>query len=338
MFFDKVLEKMTPPKDSNPLCVHIVLDKYIKNSTKTGARKARGESSSNRLFITGLGQSMPSTMDEWRLALSNNETKQSLFLLLTNYVCSGKAHLPYITMINDVDQTWMIDSKDQNISKLFICNHEEADTRMIYHASLQGANSVVISANDSDVFFLGTYACALDKNRKWYFNYQSCSFADLRRIADLLGDSALQLPAFHSLTGCDTTSYFYFRGKTAPWERAIKTPNSLDLIKNLGCELKLPDEDIDNSVEFIRRFIYNGKKGEDLVDTRIRMYKEQVKKKTSALPPDPNSIRYDWKIRFVWKRCLNDIIEPLPWLKMVGKYVMILFFRSGKNAHSCHHT
>ena len=210
----------------------------------------------------------------------------------------------------------MIDSKDQNISKLFICNHEEADTRMIYHASLQGANSVVISANDSDVFFLGTYACALDKNRNWYFDYQSCSFADLRRIADLLGDSALHLPAFHSLTGCDTTSYFYFRGKTAPWERAIKTPNSLDLIKNLGCESKLSDEDIDNSVEFIRRFIYNGKKGEDLVDTRIRMYKEQVKKKSSALPPDPNSIRYDILRKhhqaFVWKRCLNDIIEPLP--------------------------
>ena len=46
------------------------------------------------------------------------------------------------------------------------------------------------------------------------------------------------------------------------------------------------------------------------------MYKEQLKKKTSSLPPDPNSIRYDILRKhhqaFVWKRCLNDIIEPLP--------------------------
>ena len=64
MFFDKIIEKMTPRTDSSPLSVHIVLDKYIKNSTKSGARKMRGSNSSTRLFITGLGQSMSSTLDE----------------------------------------------------------------------------------------------------------------------------------------------------------------------------------------------------------------------------------------------------------------------------------
>ena len=42
MFFDKIIEKMTPRTDSSPLSVHIVLDKYIKKSTKSGAMKMRG--------------------------------------------------------------------------------------------------------------------------------------------------------------------------------------------------------------------------------------------------------------------------------------------------------
>ena len=66
----------------------------------------------------------------------------------------------------------MLDPKGNSVTKMFTCNHEEADTRMIYHASRQGESNVVISANDSDVLFLGTYACALDAQRKWHFNYQ----------------------------------------------------------------------------------------------------------------------------------------------------------------------
>ena len=77
----------------------------------------------------------------------------------------------------------MLDPKENSVTKMFTCNHEEADTRMIYHASRQGESNVVISANDSDILFLGTYACALDAKRKWYFNYQSNTFADLRRVS-----------------------------------------------------------------------------------------------------------------------------------------------------------
>ena len=272
-FFDKILERMIPPKNVYSLSVHIVLDKYVNNSTKSGARQMRGEINSTRLFITGLGQFMPSTIDEWKSALSNNQTKQNLFSLFTRYVLSGKPNLLYQTIINDEDETWMLDPKENSVTNMFTCNHEEANTRGIYHASRQGESNVVISANDSDVLFLGTYACALDAKRKWHFNYQSNTFADLQKFAESLGSAAMHLPTFHSLTGCDTTSYFYFRGKTAPWERAIKSTLSFELIEDLGNKRKLSEEALGNCVEFVRCFVYGGKNGEDLVDTKVRMYR-----------------------------------------------------------------
>lgn len=40
LFFDRILKKMTPPKDADPLAVHLLIDKYIEDSTKSGARTA----------------------------------------------------------------------------------------------------------------------------------------------------------------------------------------------------------------------------------------------------------------------------------------------------------
>ena len=278
-FFDKILERMNPNSEFDPVSVHIVLDKYISNSTKSGTRKMRSNDSSIRLFITGLGQFMPQTQNEWKGALSNNDTKRNLFSLFTSYVCSGKANLKLPTIINNEDNTWLCVPGSENATLLFDCNHEEADTRIIYHAGLQGSNKVIISANDSDVFFLGIYACSLDLNRHWFFNYQNDCFADLRKIADLLQESSLHLPTFHCLTGCDTTSYYYFKGKIGPWENALKAkPNSFALISKLGCDRSLSENDLASAVEFVRRYVYGGKEGESLVNTRVQMYQQQKRR------------------------------------------------------------
>ena len=53
------------------------------------------------------------------------------------------------------------------LSEKFVCNHEEADTRIICHASLQQKNDVVFVANDSDVYFLRICACVFDSNHNW---------------------------------------------------------------------------------------------------------------------------------------------------------------------------
>ena len=54
-----------------------------------------------------------------------------------------------------------------SITKIFKCNHEEADARMIFHALQQKIN-VVVCSKDTDVLVLLVFAYALNKiNKKW---------------------------------------------------------------------------------------------------------------------------------------------------------------------------
>ena len=38
---------------------------------------------------------------------------------------------------------------------------------------LSRKSDVVFVTNDSDALFLGVYACALDSNRNWHYNYEA---------------------------------------------------------------------------------------------------------------------------------------------------------------------
>ena len=139
---------MKPPTNANPTSVHISLDKYLQGAPKV--EPAKLEERANRQDYTSLASIRKCHEVKTGLPLCS-ETKRSLLAILCKYILSGEAPLNFPTVINDVDQTWMIDPTVNVVRKLFSCNHEEADTRMVYHASLL-STPVVISANDSDVF------------------------------------------------------------------------------------------------------------------------------------------------------------------------------------------
>ena len=110
-----------------------------------------------------------------------------------------------------------------------ICNHEEADTRMLVHvkdALEKGARSVLVRTVDTDVVVLliaefrafftlrpdltGWVAFGMGKH------FQSLS---INSICYCLGEEkSWALPLFHALTGCDTTSVFLGKGKKSAWE------------------------------------------------------------------------------------------------------------------------
>ena len=81
---------MMLPNDAKAITVHLVVDKYIEHSSKSGAIKIRSESNSIRLNITVVGQAMSSTTNELYLALSNTITKKSIHSLLVN--CLSNDH------------------------------------------------------------------------------------------------------------------------------------------------------------------------------------------------------------------------------------------------------
>ena len=78
---------------------------------------------------------MSATNEEWIPALLNTTAEKFFYSLFTSYLKSGQASLLYATTVNDEDITRKTDPKSGLLSEKFICNHEEADTRMIYHVS-----------------------------------------------------------------------------------------------------------------------------------------------------------------------------------------------------------
>ena len=105
---------------------------------------------------------------------------------------------------------------------------------MIHHASLQGTKNVVIVANNSDILFLGAHSYARGKSRRWlYYRYEGKTYADFPNLQDFCGDIELYFPMFHSLTRCDSTSYYHYRGKNIPRNRATKWVSLLLMTEEL---------------------------------------------------------------------------------------------------------
>ena len=98
------------------------------------------------------------------------------------------------------------------------------------------------------------------------------------------------LPAFHAISGCDTTSYFFRIGKVTIFNKLVKRPDMLTLLASLGKRDKMESSEMDLITEFIRTVIYNGAARENYIETRIRMYQSLERKTSMGILPDPDSI------------------------------------------------
>ena len=100
---------------------------------------------------------------------------------------------------------------------LFICNHHEADTRIVLPAS-RSIKLVIITATDTDVLVLLIHAYPQCNNAKqWLLKTNPGILIDIKTICNFLGNGICQiLQRFHSITGCDTI-YPFGVGKISPF-------------------------------------------------------------------------------------------------------------------------
>ena len=70
--------------------------------------------------------------------------------------------------------------------------------------------------------------------------------------------NAIYLLTFHSIIGCDMASY-YIQGKTMMWEKTLKSPSSLFLLKDFRKSERLFDESLANCIEFVQCTKYGEK-------------------------------------------------------------------------------
>ena len=111
--------------------------------------------------------------------------------------------------------------------------------------------------------------------------YDNDKYVDIGKVFVYLGINMTEnLLKFHSLTGCDSTSYIY-----------LENPEKIHLIDSLGLTKDLSTNDVENFQKFIKTVMYNGKEQEGYIETRVRLYKNQSTKTSISLPPDPDSCK-----------------------------------------------
>ena len=99
----------------------------------------------------------------------------------------------------------------------FTCNHHEVDTHIALHTS-RSIKPVIVTATDTDVLVLLTHARPQCNNAKqWLMKTNPEIFVDIKTICNFFGNDMCQiLSEFHSITGCNTTSYPFDEGKIKP--------------------------------------------------------------------------------------------------------------------------
>ena len=290
----------------------MINDTYPDYSTKAGTRKKRGQGS--RVYVKGIKQHMPQGF-KWQEFLANNANKEELIELIFKRFQELSKGITKTIVFSRKDETYNVTRG--KIKLIYRSNHEEADSRLVLQAFRNQGDSVIV-CKDTDVLILMIWAYAFYKIKyKWFFKYDSEKYAEVRKICEHFGlELCLSLPAFHGLTGCDTTSYFYRSGKVRILKKMISDTNRCLMLHPLGRDKDLNKIEIESIMRFIQTVIYSGKDDEDYVATRVRIYQSLKSKSSMSLPPDPDSVtqaikRVHFQV-YHWIRCCTPMIESIP--------------------------
>lgn len=166
-------------------------------------------------------------------------------------------------------------------------SHDEADITMVSYviqAATYGKGVVRVVSDDTDVFVLLVYwvhraglQCKVQMER-WNGIVQ-----DINATCTELGPKCLQLLSVHALSGCDTTSYLYGKGKT----RALNTLLSGNLpgLANVIDEVGISPASLMQAVNPFVTALYNQAPGTSMEVARFNLFTKKKSPKVMALPP-----------------------------------------------------
>ena len=256
-----LLKCFIPNKTHIPSKVHVVFDNYTDNMTfsvKETKRKSRAAGTEGkRVHIGSDSQEMPQG-DDYKDFLKNSLNKADLIRRFNEFDHREvpQLDLGYPMVITLEKDAWEISAS--GVQVLLPCNHEEADTRIMYHCTLEGKPTVVI-ASDTDILVLLIYAFAFRlPAHDWYLQIKKDQFVNVSKLHDFTGNAvALILPAMFVITGCDTVSYFFRKSKKVVFERLLKEQDlAIDLLSDLGMDTHLSESAVKKVKQFIQIFVY----------------------------------------------------------------------------------
>lgn len=227
--------------------VDVVWDVYREDSLKSTARERRGTGTRRRVASSS---KLPKN---WKSFLHVSDNKTELFLFLAKELqaidIEGK----------EVYTTYGEVVLSSQPAEMMECSHEEADTRLVlhaYHASQSGYRKILIRTVDTDVVVLAVSRLQdLNVDEIWiaFGTGKHFRYLPIHSIAEQLGPQRSKaLPMFHSITGCDTVSFFSGRGKTSAWDVWSVFPQITDTFSMLA---SVPEEIPEQAMALVERFV-----------------------------------------------------------------------------------
>lgn len=161
------------------------------------------------------------------------------------------------------------------------CDHEEADTRIVYHISKVPEHSnILIRASDTDILIilLGNIH-RFPTMKIWLANSASKRGSkdeiciNCSKLSKKLGPNlCLALPAFHAFTGSDYTAAFFNKGKVRPFKIFIKHEKFQKVFASLINPYDITDDDKIDTVQEFTCLMYGIPKCRSVNEGRFIMF------------------------------------------------------------------
>ena len=145
----------------------------------------------------------------------------------------------------------------ENLASVSPCTHEEADTRMFVHVAdhtFNGFTNVALRTTDSDVVVIAISVIKhlQELSELWivFGTGKNFRYIPAHEIANQLGEArAGALPAFHSITGCDTVSALYGKGKKTAWAVWQQNPDVTFALRCLSAAPQMISAAVNASIQ-----------------------------------------------------------------------------------------
>lgn len=270
--------------------IDVIFDQYLYPSIKDSERCLRHEASLIDYKISGPEQVRPS---DFAKELKNTKFKEAFVEFLTKHWSSeeiksflGNRQI-YLNFRNCQLYQVVDDTIQSSVVEDLCCtSHEEADTKIIYHAcNIAEQSNIVIRASDTDILIIMIGNMAQLKNSHsniWMLNGTGNNerYIDITKIYRELGELlAKSLIGFHAFTGCDFNPAFFNKGKKRPFTLLKKNTEYQQAFATLG-EENLTEDQLQELFNIIQHFtcqLYNAKKSNDVDDGRFQLFVNNYK-------------------------------------------------------------
>ena len=310
----KYIEVILAKRPSNCQIISLVGDRYDVEPDKSFKYEER--SKRERSIVSSkaydIHEKLP--VPHWKTFVSNKSNKASLLNFLAESWMKDHASIPQVItlflggMLLDARRTVAVTSCNvKDVPELSCRIHEEADTRFFGHlyyvAETFDCHQAVLLATDTDIVVIALYYTVRVPGLQELWIHKLNTFLPWHQIVQEIGNivsngdillATSVLLSIHILTGCDTVSYIYRRGKKRVVDIAFQCMDELKSLADYGTsEILSPiGEDIFNAarVFFIKLYTTHDFNG-DLNALRTHLF-GKTNGNLRNLPPTENAFHF----------------------------------------------